>query len=363
MDTVEHSQADSPRLPPAGRLIIDAPHPRSVTSYPAPWRAPRPAEPDMLSPRFLIRVFCQWWYVLLPAAGVLGSLGALIVFLTFTPVFRATAQVQIARSTPYLAYERREPVGDPEEFVETQIELMTSDMVLGPVLQAKVIANMPEIQAQNNAADWVKGQVRVARVGRSELYDVSFDGPNPANAAEIVNAIIAAYFEVRRHSDEQATQRMIDLLRDEHQSRQQTIKNLQEKMRGYYEGIADALPPAMVALRPGDERGEHPLAPLHDQLLEAEVQVSLLEVQLQALNQDVAGDVDVPLAHAEIELAINEDEEVAQLRSLIKQKKLLATRQETASALGVNDPGYRRIQSEIAGYERKLQSIENSARP
>ena len=84
----------------------------------------------------------------LPIAMHLGhDLGGNRDALTFTPVYRSIAVMKIASYTPYIAYTSNEQPMNPEEFTETQIELLRSSLVMEQLVSDQPeIAELPKIQ-------------------------------------------------------------------------------------------------------------------------------------------------------------------------------------------------------------------------
>ncbi len=99
--------------------------------------------------------------------------------LTFTPVYRSIAVMKIASYTPYIAYTSNEQPMNPEEFTETQIELLRSPLVMEQLLTKPEISELKNIQEEENPVGWLANRVRVDQVGNSELYYVYLDAPNP----------------------------------------------------------------------------------------------------------------------------------------------------------------------------------------
>ena len=88
----------------------------------------------LVGPRYLIHSLTTYWYLTIPFAILLAGLSATAVLMTFTPVYRANAVMKIASYAPYIAYTTPEPQMNPEDFTETQIELIRSSLVAEQVL-------------------------------------------------------------------------------------------------------------------------------------------------------------------------------------------------------------------------------------
>lgn len=319
-------------------------------------------DPDvLLTPRFILRALWQWWYILAPISMLLAAVSSTAVFLTFTPVYRASADLQIARQAPYIAYEKREPLERSEEFVETQIELLQSELVLEPVVARKDIATLPEIRNRDNPADWLSRQINVNQVGHSELYRVSFDGPDPVHAALLVNAVMDGYFKVRDEDDDSKAERVLELLDEQKRSRGEAVLGLQGKMGSLRDEILSQNP--LADLSKGDgERRSHPLDNLQELLVDAEVKRRVLEVEIQATQEAIAKDK-IVVPDVELELALSESAEIQGLRKMINDKKAMLHRMEPLLAQGKEDPSYKRIERELQSYERSMENALNVVRP
>ena len=69
------------------------------------------------------------------------------VYWAFEPVYRAEAWLRIESRAPYIAF----PDGNGSRaFVETQVAMIKSPLVLGPVVSQPEIAHLPEVQEQES---------------------------------------------------------------------------------------------------------------------------------------------------------------------------------------------------------------------
>ena len=314
-----------------------------------------------ISPRFLLRVFSQWWYIALPTGALLAALSAGLVMLTFTPVYRSTAVMKIASYTPYIAYTVNEQPMKPEEFTETQIELLRSPLVMEQLLTNPEIAELPEFADQENAANWLSKQVQVDQVGNSELYYVYLDAPNPQSAAVLVNAILDEYFAVRMRDEESQTTRVLELLTQEKDVREEEIQGLREKMRELGKSVIGADP---VTGMPTQSAGNImlPLNKQADDLAELEMERKMLELEIIAIRETIDKQ-EVDVGEVEVEMAVTETEEIRRLRSLIALKRETLFRIEAVAAQGANDPTYRSLEREIESLQKSLDNAAAVARP
>ncbi len=332
---------------------------------PAQWQSQVADDEGFISPRFVWRVLAQWWYVAIPIGLVLAILSAATVMLTFTPVYRSSAVLKIASYTPYIAYTSNEQPMKPEEFTETQVELLRSPLVMEELLKNPEVAEIPQLLEQENPAAWLAEAVQVKQIGNSELYNVFLDAKAPESSALLVNAILDEYFQVRTRDEESQTKRVLELLEQEKSLRAAEIQEFQTKLRTLAkklegDGLLDETSDGLTAAEVGKQYGR--LNELRDKLSEANLGRRMAEMEIEALTETI-NKRDIGIPKVEVENAISDSDEVQQLRALIATKKAMLYRHETASAAGKDDSGYRKLQREIASYERTLSAAANTARP
>ncbi|MCX6634981.1 MAG: GumC family protein, partial [Acidobacteria bacterium] len=137
---------------------------------------------------------------------VAATLATLVVSSRITPVFEATATVDIDRQTPsgVIGQEAaRSVLNDSDQFLATQIKLIQSDSVLRPVaLRYSLLEH--EQQFQDMDPGWRAGlenapvrlsKLKVTRPPNTYLLLASYRSTNPQLAADVANAISQSYLE------------------------------------------------------------------------------------------------------------------------------------------------------------------------
>ncbi len=330
--------------------------------YPAQWEPARSAEDEgFISPRFIFRALAQWWYVALPVGILLAVISAAIVMLTFTPVYRALAMLKIASQTPFIAYTTNVQPMKPEEFTETQIELLRSPLVLEQLMTKPEIAEIPEVLEQENPTAWLASALRVDQVSNSELYNVFLDAKSPESSSMLVNAILDEYFAVRSRDEDSQTSRVLGLLEQEKKERLTEIQALREEMRVLNQEAHKG--EDLAGVKPGGVGSQAALLKdYHEEYADANIERLMLEMQIKALRETINREtVEVP--KMDIEVVLGESDDIKQLQDLIARKKAALFKHESVAASGKNDRGYKRMEREIQGYERTLAEAAERARP
>lgn len=303
---------------------------------------------------FALNALRQWWMVAIPAAFLLSAGSAGAVWYLFDPLYVAESWIRIDDHTPYIAYQQRD---NSKRFVETQVGLIKSPLVVAEIVGKPEIARMPEVAKQLMPAEWVQAQTSVESVGDSELYRIRFAGPNPTNAAAIVNAITDNYFELQTQEDASRTQRVIEVLEQQKERRSQAVMQLRETVRELSKQTTGKDPfgpnpvTEVVAL-------QHPLVALQDRLTAAEVEREILEAQLKVLEDPQLGLGDVPFPQTKIERSVEDHPEVARLKADLSSLRLMLLETEAHAKNPTESASYRRVQSEIETREKQLAALK-----
>ena len=206
---------------------------RSLASVPKEHRALMAADQDV-SLSFFLGVFAQWWKWLVPVTLVLLAASVALVLFLFRPQYRASAWLQVKSQQPYIAFPDERP-NDREsaiKFVYTQIELLRSPLILGRALSQPGVAQLPELRRQRDPVDWLsKRGLKVTPKGDSDLLEVAYEGSDPEAAAQLVDAVVNAYFSVLGEKSDSKVQDLVLLLEGEKSRRAEGIKLLQNEVR------------------------------------------------------------------------------------------------------------------------------------
>jgi len=101
-------------------------------------------------------------------------------------------------------------------FVNTQIALMKSPMILKSVVENPAIARLSNIQKQVDPVQWIASKLMIegalSSSRKSEIYIVSFESLDPKEAEMIVNAVVdsyISYYQIQQMQQEQTLQKSL----------------------------------------------------------------------------------------------------------------------------------------------------------
>jgi succinoglycan biosynthesis transport protein ExoP len=145
----------------------------------------------------------SWKILLFVTACVVATV---IVSSRMTPVYEATATVDIDREVPtgIVGQEsRRNGLNDSDQFLATQISIIESDSVLRPVADQYNLREIERDPREEDAAETARfhdapvvlKQLKVARPPNTYLLKISYRSTEPALAALVANAVAQSYLE------------------------------------------------------------------------------------------------------------------------------------------------------------------------
>ena len=112
-----------------------------------------------------------------------------------------------------------------EIFVNTQIALMKSPMILKSVIETPAIARLPNIQRQADPIEWIASKLMIegalSNTRKSEIYVISFESVDPKEAEMIVNAVVdsyMSYYQIQQMQQEQTLQKSLVESRTKHEA-------------------------------------------------------------------------------------------------------------------------------------------------
>lgn len=332
---------------------------------------------------FVLDALRRWWKIALPVGLLLGGVAATIVFLQFKPLYEASAWIQIEETNPYVVFPDRT---GSSRFVETQRQLLQSPLVLGPVVSDPAIARLPEMTEAEDPLQELVRDIRVVVQGQSELLKITYESPNAANAAAIVNAVTDSYFALQGRNEGERVQKLIGLLDVQIDAKRRVVEQLRKNYREMSK-LATGKDPFANNAQTKVVVEKHPAAEWETKLANNEVERRILEAQAEVLEKEIAafkgetqadtkadtkadakkapeavatGSLVVP--HASIERAVEGNVEIAKLRELVAMKAITLREYEEKTAKGKNDPRYVALAKDIQEHEASLAKLREDLR-
>ena len=168
----------------------------------------------------------------LSVALILGLLVVGIPCYASAPQYEATAMIQVSSAVPSLLGDARQlDEHGYIRFVNTQLVLLRSPLVLDRALENADVARLPMVVAQQDKRAWLARELQVSHADNTEIVYVRIV-TNSAEASErIINAVVDAYFNFIEEVARQTNHHLIGALRVEERRQRHIAQTLQENIR------------------------------------------------------------------------------------------------------------------------------------
>jgi hypothetical protein len=212
------------------------------------------------------------------------------------PQFRSLAILLIHDKQPWLAFPDTE---DSDGFPETQVDVLRGPFIIERAIQKENLTHIPElweIAEMKDVVQWISQRLQVMRIGRSEMYEVSFTSLSPKSATRIVDAIVTTYLSFQIADSEFHLSRKLQFLNEEIAVYDKKIERSRSIVRelAMNQGGVDEL---VLLGGPGRVPGNGgPLTVqslLEQKLLTAEIELVIATARTQALEDMVEAPIQI----------------------------------------------------------------------
>ena len=269
--------------------------------------------------------------------------------------YEASSVVYVSPNFPATLAASQEQEYPYDSYVEEQVHSVTQYNVLSQALR-KLKPGVWQFpgEALESAVDRLQHSLTVKRDGLSYQVLISLQGDNPANLADIVNAVTYSYLEETKNEEFYGRDKRLESLRE---ARAEVQNELTNKLREQT-GITQALGLAVVSSEGGDQLDTQigelrtEFATVHQQRIQA-------EAQLTALENGAPGTPNAALNAAADEI-IASDPSLLALKSSLSQKKAVLLDQ--LAGLTANHPLRKTTEEQLSEIEKALQQMQTDLR-
>ncbi len=230
----------------------------------------RPGD-DGIDIRGLIDILRRRWLTVLLPAVLLGALA--LAYTVVTPkLFTSSTLLLLDPRDQKLLQTEVLPAGAGSDasLVESQLRIVTSDAVLGRVVERLALANVPEfgggssdpIERAAGALDALARRVAVSRADRTYILEIRATSREPKLARDIADAVAAAYLADQTDAARAATRKANEALAARLEELRAELRAADEKVQAYRaaQGLVG---------RDGSAVTEQQLAELNQRLVQA----------------------------------------------------------------------------------------------
>jgi capsular exopolysaccharide synthesis family protein len=264
------------------------------------------------------------WLILLNT--ILFLTAAFLYLLKATPVYTSSSRLYVEQNGPKIINEYEGVMTQSNNYLYTQAELMKSTPIVANVVDDPQIQQFRTFAGIDNPVAYVKNTLDVTLGKKDDIITVSFDSPYPAEASQLVNAVVNSYVDYHRTHKRSTVSQVMNILGKEKVKRE---KELSDKFKELLEftrqnGVVSS-----------DEKGGHIVFERLTKLSGA-----LTEAQLATIN-----------AKADFEAAMGMANEPSKI------KQFASASPTTGIRVSVNDEESRLL-SELRDAEVKLKNVK-----
>ncbi len=279
--------------------------------------------------------------------------------------YTATASVLLERRQPHIlpqAAEKDDPA-EFESFRETQQSLVKSRFVIMAALRDPKLKTRPcivEQDARHNALAWLTGEIHVDFPAKNGgVMEVSATEPDPQDAAAIVNAVVAAYWNEVVAVDQQQRRERLRELTEIAQEKEQEVRKRQEELKQELQKIGAGDEQSMAL------RTQLAMNVYIDFQRELEGMRSQYRVLLGKQREAVMAKEELPKAeipHAEVVQFLGNNQLYRDLESRLAILESNSRLHAKAAAPGTEKSfGYERTATDLAEARNQLAAFEEDA--
>jgi capsular exopolysaccharide synthesis family protein len=196
--------------------------------------------PRGLSLRVVWRAFRRHWWqaVFLWLAGSGG-----LMFLAYSkiqPTYDAFSQIRVDNSTMAIYKESQTPV-DLSLLMESEASRITSPtVILAALTSHNELTALPLLRGSPDTEADIRKALRVAVVPKTNRIQVEVSSTVPAEAADIVNAVVEAYLKIAHEAYDESTTQQIKVLEDKLKEQVDLIVGQRKAVEGLQNQVRQA---------------------------------------------------------------------------------------------------------------------------
>jgi len=219
---------------------------------------------EPLGLRHHLNLLKRRWLTILAAVVIVVTLGSLYTFRK-TPIYRASALLQIERTIPALTpFDKVEQFRD-QNYLETQLKLITSKAVLEKALEDDRLSTIftgeedaelrnpgltatikekvdkllsPEPARKLEPWEQLRGAVKARAVPKTNLVEVSVESSNPSLAALVANTIARAYVAHSVATRQASAGEAFDMLQLQRREQEKALTQAEDALLEYRQKTA-----------------------------------------------------------------------------------------------------------------------------
>lgn len=319
---------------------------------------PTPAgDGQQFSLQTIITALRCWWFVTVPLGLLLGIVAGVTTFFLVPLTYTASAWIIVREKpsqllTPFSAE-------DPQKFVQNQLELLRSPMVIQPVSALPEVKRTPELMGP----DPEKALQRLAKfrqVGKSEFFVVEFSSIKGEQAVLVANELANKFLELQTAQESTRTSETIRLLKEKMKQQKDSVEVLRKNVQVLAIEKTGKNP---FDTRPKEDTNQNrnPMFEIQSQLIAAEIDVALLEAQVNVETELLKTQPD-QVSQTDLNRFVEEHPRVAAGRASLEIDRAKLQDYERASKDLDRNGTYQQLKKKVVDADTTFQKVVEEIR-
>lgn len=179
------------------------------------------------------------WIVL--GCVVVAMTGGHVYVLKAPPLYSCASRIYVEQRRPPSMDTSDGVVKQSRNFLHTQVALVKTTPILNSTLERPGIANMKCLRDVGDKIAYLREKVKVSIGAKDDIISVSLDSPYPAEAAQLVNALVGAYVTFHAERKKTSSSEVLAILQREKAKRNEELSSKRKAMldfKNQYETLA-----------------------------------------------------------------------------------------------------------------------------
>ena len=194
-----------------------------------------PPTPDLMSASLFQIAWRSRWILLM---STIVALALAIVYLAITaPLYSSTSKIYVEQSAPRIMAETAEGLmTQSKNYLGTQKEMLKSTPILTAALKTSGgnIQHMKVFENVDNPIAFLKKRGLQVSVSKSnDIISITSESPRPAEAAQLVNAVVDAYVTYHATSKRNTSAEILKILQSEKSRRSTELSQQHEAIMDF----------------------------------------------------------------------------------------------------------------------------------
>ena len=186
---------------------------------------------SLLSENLLAVMWRQGWIIL--GTTLVAVIVAFVYLSKATPIYTSTSRIYVEQAGPRIIRDLEEGVMTrSKNYLYTQAELLKATSILSEAVSKSDVRQMRTLAGVSNPIGYLKKNIETTVGKKDDILNVAFSGPYPAEAAQVVNAVVQAYLNFQSTQKRSTAGEVQKILQKEKTARD---KELSDRLRSLME--------------------------------------------------------------------------------------------------------------------------------